>query len=135
MKLVSLPETIAERLRNHARRNRNVEVCGLISEQAGSPRHVYAIRNIATDPRCFYEMDPTEQIHAMKTMRENGESLFAIYHSHPNGLPHPSATDIEQVAYRDAVHIIITIDANNRLEINGYYLKKNRIEAIHLNIL
>ncbi len=134
MKPVRLPGAIAEQLRDQALRNANVEICGLISERAGWPRHVYAVRNIAADPGRFYEMDPAEQIHAMKTMRENGESLFAIYHSHPNGSARPSATDLEQAAYPDALYLIVATGSRDGGKIHGYYLRENRIENIRLKI-
>jgi proteasome lid subunit RPN8/RPN11 len=45
---------------------------------------------------------------ATKAMRDKGEELVAIYHSHPTSEPIPSATDLERNFYGDTVvHFII----------------------------
>ena len=41
-------------------------------------------------------------------MRERGEQLLAIYHSHPRSAdPQPSATDVRLAYYPSAVYLIV----------------------------
>ena len=41
-------------------------------------------------------------------MRERGEQLLAIYHSHPRSTePQPSATDVRLAYYPSAVYLIV----------------------------
>lgn len=42
-------------------------------------------------------------------MRKRNEQLFAIYHSHPSGEALPSATDVAEVSYRQALQFIISM--------------------------
>jgi len=52
-------------------------------------------------------MDPAELIGAMRHLREAGQELVAIYHSHPYSAPYPSATDLDQNQYPEVAHLII----------------------------
>jgi hypothetical protein len=41
-------------------------------------------------------------------MRERGEKLIAIYHSHPRAVnPHPSETDVRLAFYPSATYLIV----------------------------
>ena len=67
-------------------------------------------------------MDPRDQIDALREMRERGESLFAIYHSHPDSPPAPSETDLKQAGYPEALYLIISLDTKGVLEMRGWRL-------------
>lgn len=83
------------------------EVCGLIGAHAGRAASRYPIPNHAANPRQRYTMDPVAQIAAFKAMRARGETLAAIYHSHPDGAPIPSLRDTQEWAYPEALCLIV----------------------------
>lgn len=83
------------------------EICGLIGARAGRAVSHYPIRNGAADPRQRYAMDPAAQIAAFKLMRARGETLAAIYHSHPDGAPIPSPRDAREWTYPEALCLIV----------------------------
>ncbi len=60
-------------------------------------------------------------------MRENGEALFAIYHSHPTSPAEPSAIDLELAAYPDALYLIISLNTKGVLEMRGFRLNDNKM--------
>ena len=134
MKSITLPRTIVNKLLTEAQKNTDIEACGLVSAKNGTPVHVYPVDNVATDKKHLFEMDPGKQIAAMKTMRESDEQLFAIYHSHPDAPAEPSATDLAQVSYPDALYLIISLNTKGVLEMRGFFMKQNRIEAVELHI-
>jgi proteasome lid subunit RPN8/RPN11 len=69
---------------------------------------IYRARNVARDPLTSYEAAPEELFAAQRAMRERGEQLLAIYHSHPRSAdPQPSATDVRLAYYPSAVYLII----------------------------
>ncbi len=80
------------------------EACGLLAGSTEVVREVIPIPNQARSPFRF-RMDPKEQLRAFEHIESNGWELLAIFHSHPAGPAHPSATDIAEAAY-DAVSII-----------------------------
>jgi proteasome lid subunit RPN8/RPN11 len=55
-----------------------------------------------------YEAAPEDLFAAQRQMRELGERLIAIYHSHPGSTdPSPSATDVRLAYYPTAVYFIV----------------------------
>ena len=55
-----------------------------------------------------YEAAPEDLFAAQRMMRERGEELLAIYHSHPRSSdPQPSATDVRLAYYPSAVYLIV----------------------------
>ena len=100
----------------------------------GQPENVYPVDNISSDKQHLFEMDPKKQIQAMKAMRENNEQLFAIYHSHPDTVAEPSVSDIAQSSYPETLYLIISLSTKGVLQIKGFYIKDNDIEAVELTI-
>jgi len=93
----------------HAREAAPAECCGLIGGFSGTQAaSLYPLRNVTADPEVRYEAAPEDLFAAQRTMRERGEELLAIYHSHPRAVePSPSETDIRQAFYPSATYLII----------------------------
>ncbi len=127
---IILPRFLVNKLLHQAQILRDYEVCGLIGAVSDVPQSVYPISNVAPDPRRHFLMDPREQIQAMKTMRRRGETLFSIYHSHPSAPALPSREDLEQVAYPEALTLIISLKTKGVLELRAFRLDGNRPEEI-----
>src|SRR5690349_19120605 len=85
----------------HAREAGQRECCGLVGGTSdGRAETVYRMQNVAADPFVTYEAAPEELFSAQRQMRERGEELLAIYHSHPRAVePQPSDTDIRLAYY------------------------------------
>ena len=93
----------------HAREAAPEECCGLIGGLIEGKAHtIYRARNVAGDPLTSYEAAPEDLFAAQRAMRERGEQLLAIYHSHPRSAePQPSATDVRLAYYPSAVYLIV----------------------------
>ncbi|VAW71912.1 Mov34/MPN/PAD-1 family protein [hydrothermal vent metagenome] len=135
MKHVKLPRPLVNRILSLAQRAPDREICGLISARDNRPLRCIPIANTAEQPERLFTMDPAQQIDAMRQMREQGETLFAIYHSHPTGPAEPSVTDIEQAGYPEALHLIVSLNTEGVLELSGYRFEKDKAMAVHLEIL
>lgn len=92
----------------HAREALPQECCGLLGGRDGLVSSVYRLRNIAENPLVEYEAAPEDLFVAQREMREKGETLLGIYHSHPRqSEPIPSETDMRRAFYPDAVYFIV----------------------------
>jgi len=111
------------------------EICGLIGARDGTPQTVYPVANVAAERDHLFAMDPQQQIDAMRRMREAGEELFAIYHSHPHAPAAPSATDLAQAAYPDALYLIVSLDTQGVLDMRGYGLHAGQVTAVELEMI
>lgn len=131
-KLQIIPRTLANRLLTLAQLEPEHEVCGLISCNQDKHYQVYPVKNIAEDRHCRFEMEPQQQIDALREIRENSAELFAIFHSHPSSAPMPSEMDIAEAAYEDALNIIISLDIRGVLEMRGFYYHQQQAQPIDL---
>ena len=131
---INISMALANQLLGHAQSSPEQEICGLVAASNGTASHSYPIKNIATDPAHIFEMDPEQQIDAMRTMREQGDELFAIYHSHPHASAEPSAIDIEQSSYPDAYYLIISLDTEGVLEMRAWQLQNGSVTAIDIEV-
>lgn len=92
----------------HAREQSPAECCGLVGGTSERAQAIYRLRNVARDPLVGYEAAPEELFAAQRMMRERGEELLGIYHSHPRALePVPSETDVRLAYYPSAIYFII----------------------------
>ena len=135
MNEIHLPRTIINRLLSHAQSSGDAEVCGLIGALNGQATTLYPIPNVSTDQRHRFAMDPHAHIAAMRQMREAGEELFAIYHSHPDSPAAPSATDITEAAYPGALYLVISLDTQGVLELQGFYIRNAEVMPVPLKVV
>ncbi len=105
----------------------------MISAAAGKPAHYYAVKNIAEDPSTHFEMEPKQQIAAMKHMREHNEDLLAIVHSHPMSPPVPSATDVRETGYPDAYYIIVSLNTKGVLQMRAFRFADDAMQPVDLH--
>ena len=107
--MITLSQIQLEEIIAHAREASPHECCGLIGgAEDGAAQTVYRARNVAADPAVTYEAAPEDLFLAQRAMRERGEELIAIYHSHPRATdPQPSQTDVRLAYYPSAVYFIV----------------------------
>jgi len=93
----------------HARETAPQECCGLIGGISETRAvTLYRLRNVTLHPESAYEAAPEDLFAAQRQMRERGEDLLAIYHSHPRASdPSPSETDVRLAYYPTVRYLII----------------------------
>ena len=131
---IQTPRNLANQRLHLAQRSPDLEVCGLVSSQNGVPYHCYPVANVADQPAQRFLLDAAAQIAALKAMRERGEELFAIYHSHPTAPAIPSSTDLELAAYPDALYLIISLNTKGILEMRGFHINQQTAREIPLTL-
>jgi [CysO sulfur-carrier protein]-S-L-cysteine hydrolase len=110
------------------------EACGLLSgTQYGIVKSVIPITNDLHSQTAF-RMDPEEQIRAFLEIEKNNQDLIAVYHSHPDGPPGPSESDIDQFRYPGVVQLIWSLrDATWCL--NGFIIEGRLVREGTLNLI
>ena len=69
------------------------ECCGILFGEAEAVESSLPAENVHPAPENHFEIDPQALIDAHRDARAGGPQVVGYYHSHPNGLPEPSATD------------------------------------------
>jgi len=131
---IQIPRKITTQLLHLAQISPDTEVCGLIGAKNGLPTHCYPVTNIADQPQQRFLLDAKQQITALAQMRERGEELFAIYHSHPTAPAQPSAIDLELAAYPEALYLIISLNTKGVLEMRGFRLEQGSFKEVTLSL-
>ncbi len=93
------------RMARHVQTAAPLEACGLIAGRAGRSVAVYPIPNVLASPSRF-RMDPQAQWQAWRAMQARQWDWLGIYHSHPQGPPHPSEVDARELTYPEVFHLI-----------------------------
>lgn len=109
MASIQLRREHLEAMIDHAREAAPSECCGLIGGLSKTKANtLYRLRNVTSEPEVRYEAAPEDLFVAQRQMRERGEDLLAIYHSHPRAAdPSPSETDVKLAYYPSATYLII----------------------------
>jgi proteasome lid subunit RPN8/RPN11 len=137
MESVHIPRKLINQILEQAQQSPNKEICGLLSSHVNNskqPVNCYPVANTSTEPNHRYLMDPRQQIDTFRVMRERGEELYAIYHSHPQSPASPSAEDLRQASYPEALHIIISMSTTGTLQLRGFRLKNDSITAVDIAV-
>jgi proteasome lid subunit RPN8/RPN11 len=128
---VRLPRTLVSRMLQLAQQSSEREVCGLIGEGPEGTT-LYPVPNVASAPAYRFRLDPRAQIDAMRRMRERGETLLAIYHSHPHASAWPSLMDLQEASYPGTLYLIISLDTRGVLEMRGFRLADAHVTEVTL---
>lgn len=135
MSVVRLPRSIVNQLLQLAQKSPEEEICGLISRDQRGFKKCYPVVNVADDKKHFFALDPKGQIEAIRSMREQGEELGAIFHSHPDSPPLPSLADIEQHEYPGVLYLIISLGKKGVPEMRGYHIHGREAGEVVITLL
>src|SRR6187549_251241 len=106
--VTDLPGDVQGQMKAHTYRDRPNEACGFIVEFApdvGGHMSAVQCRNVAKDPTHNYEVHP----HDLKLVYAEADwRVVGLYHSHPNGPPQPSKTDLKFAPPDDLRYFIVT---------------------------
>ena len=108
------------------------EACGLLLGTATHIETAQVTANVHPEPLRHFEIDPAALIAAHKAARAGGPQLIGYFHSHPNGLARPSATDAASAsgdgriwAIAAAGAVSLWRDAPSGLEPLSYAIKES----------
>ena len=106
--MITLQSSQRDQILAHAKNAAPAECCGLLGGSDCRVASIYPLHNVAAEPGVSYEAAPEDLFAAQRQMRDRGEKLLAIYHSHPRSAePEPSETDVRLAYYPQAVYFIV----------------------------
>ncbi|HEY7590681.1 MAG TPA: M67 family metallopeptidase [Candidatus Limnocylindrales bacterium] len=108
-----IPAAMVQQLIDHARAEVPNESCGIVvgdrpAAEGGVPLRFEPARNKAAS-RYIYELHPDDLLRLTIETDDAGEVFWAIVHSHTHTPARPSATDIAQALYPDALYILVSL--------------------------
>lgn len=134
MEILQIPRPLVNQILTHAQHSPEAEVCGLLGGRDGLVMSCYPVENEAGEPLRRYQMSAKEQVDAMRRMREAGEELIAIYHSHPCAPAEPSAIDIEEASYPEAAYLIVSLNTEGVLQLSAFEIKSGQATQVAVEL-
>lgn len=109
------------------------EACGLLGGRQDLAFSHYPLQNVAASPIDSFLGDRDDHIAAVRQMEFRGESLVAIYHSHPKTAPVPSREDIEQATYPKTPYVIVSLAEWWRPRMRAFLLDPGRMRSVEIH--
>jgi proteasome lid subunit RPN8/RPN11 len=124
-----------DQIMEHARQGMPYEVCGLIGGRDDLAETVVAVPNASLTPRTSFEMERQAMVDTIIAFQRAGLVVVAIYHSHPDGSLEPSATDVAQATWPDAVTLIVGLDEQgNCCGVRAWTIRAGQVETAALDV-
>ena len=128
-----IPRAIIDEMVAHAREDLPNEACGMVHAQDGTPIQVHRIGNTAASPY-RYEMNPLQLMRLERQRDDEGETLFAIYHSHVASAARPSPTDVRMAfyppdstdkppMYPETYYILVSLE-HEEADVRAYHIRQ-----------
>ena len=131
--MLKIYRDIIDEIITHGRHDAPLEACGYLAEKEGVICKSIAMKNVDASP-VHYSMDPEEQFAAVRSCREAGLTVRAVYHTHPETEAYPSAEDIK-LAYDPKISYIIVSLAGSVPTIHSFIIKNNMVSEEKLEII
>ena len=103
----------------HCRSKYPKEACGILAGTDGVVEQVYPMTNVEDSP-IGYSMDPKEQLFVEKQMRNRGQQMVGIFHSHTASGAYPSSVDVSLAISPDIAYVVVSLKDPQRHEFKSY---------------
>jgi proteasome lid subunit RPN8/RPN11 len=132
-----LPDELAASVLSAAGRAYPSECCGLIEGVDGKDGWqalgIHEAANVADDPSRHFLIDPQVQFDLLRSLRGSGRRIIGCFHSHPDGVPEPSATDRANAYESDFLYLIAGGSPDAGFTLRAYrFLDEAGFSAIEL---
>jgi proteasome lid subunit RPN8/RPN11 len=130
--LLVLPDAVRRALIADARRRAPRECCGFLLGRRGHVVCAVAMRNVARG-HARYRVDSRQHLDLRRIMRGLAPALeiVGVYHSHPDGPPRPSPSDVAEAFYPAWVHVIVGL--RGRPSVRAFSIRDGRVERVRLH--
>jgi len=124
-----VPEAIRADIVAHARDHFPRECCGVIAGRDGAITELFRLTNLE-EGVTRYLMDEEEFFRTYWEIENRGESLLAVYHSHPVTVAYPSQTDIAFAFWPEAVYLICSLEHPEAPALRGFRIVDGAVREI-----
>lgn len=130
---VSVPPEVLREMEAHAREGYPNEVCGILAGKGFETCRLCRVSSVEQSPLSYF-MDPSSQFRIFREMRERGERMLAIYHSHPVAGAFPSQKDIALASYPDSLYVIISM-IHEPPAVRAFTIREGTVEEVEIKSL
>jgi proteasome lid subunit RPN8/RPN11 len=122
---------ILDEMLAHARRESQMECCGLLAGRDGLITGIFPATN-ALASATAYEIAPRELFAMFRALREKGLTHLGHYHSHLASDNFPSPSDIEQAGYPDHAYFIVSLLADAPKPVRAFSIRDGIVRELEI---
>ena len=122
---------ILDEMLAHARRESQMECCGLLAGRDGLITGIFPATN-ALASATAYEIAPRELFAMFRTLREKGLTHLGHYHSHLASDNFPSPSDIEQAGYPEHAYFIVSLRADAPKPVRAFSIREGIVRELEI---
>lgn len=116
----------------HCLEEKPFEACGILTGRGGRILTAWATENARHSTTAF-EVESSHQEQALDGARKKGESLLAIYHSHPTAVAYPSTSDIRMgIHWPEAARVILSLAG--RVNQRAFLIRGSTVQEIPFQV-
>ena len=115
----------------HARREPQIECCGLLAGRDGVITAIFPATN-ALASATAYEIAPRELFELFRTLRDRELTHLGQYHSHLSTENFPSPTDIEQAGYPDQAYFIVSLRPDAPKPVRAFSIRDGAVRELEI---
>jgi len=130
---LTLAPAVLEEAIEESKKSYPGEACGLLAGRSVATRFI-PMKNISGKAEEF-EMDPAELIPILRDLRQTGEELIAIFHSHPHGPAEPSKTDIARAYYPESAHLIVSLADPEHAQAAAFRIVDGQVLPVEVHVI
>ncbi|MEO1646787.1 MAG: M67 family metallopeptidase [Chloroflexota bacterium] len=133
MWLLRLQERHIQAMIDHAVAEAPHEICGILAGNANTVSRVIPIANVSQEPMTRYDLSPIETAQALAEIEREGLSWMGVYHSHPQGAPRPSQTDIREATAHTPtlVHVIVSLKRPTA-QLQAWHIHDGQVDPVEM---
>lgn len=128
-----VPAKIQAEIVAHARDHFPRECCGIVAGKDGAITEAVRLTNLEAGVS-RYLMDEEEFFRTYWAIENRGESLLAVYHSHPVTVAYPSQTDVAFAFWPEAIYLICSLAHPEAPVLRGFRIVDGTITEVGVEI-
>ena len=130
MRILQISVANQQKIIAHLRSALPHEGCGFLSGVESRVVGVWPIANLAASPTRF-RMEPAAQVATLLAIEASGETLLAIYHSHPHGPMALSPEDVME-AYDPNIIQVLGVPDGNIWHLQAFGITDGKVTEVQL---
>lgn len=131
--MIKLSQNVFYGIIAHAQRDLPNEACGYLAGKEDVVTRYFELTNVDHSPEHF-SFDPAEQFQTIKQARNEGLTIVANYHSHPETPARPSDEDI-RLAYDPDIYYLIVSLADTLPDVRAFRIRNGIVEKVEIVVV
>lgn len=132
--VIQIQKVVVDAMLAAARRDPNLECCGLLAGSAGVISAVLPAPN-ALASATSYEIAPEQLFALFRRMRAEQLDHLGIYHSHPRGDNAPSPRDVATAFYPDVAYFILGPRPDSPRPVRAFRIRSGAVRELVIDVL